>query len=272
MHDFRATPSLLMFKTSADALRSAALGHCPAARARFEKSGHDGFTAPTHVTCLSLLAKEYGYESLDDLIRIQKLILKYCKINLSAKIWKNDFQKKWNRNVFERQYAALITAAKRRIPLSTSAELHNINFRGFHFSGLLMNRLHSDLDTSPEFDFRKLDASGSYIEASWAHSVSSFAEAKLQQSKFYRVYVDPAVSPGIDVFERDFSETDLRDADLRGAYLRGSNFRGAVLENTDLRNANLADCCFTGVSGVYRAGNDAAWREWSVSTEGRYRV
>ncbi|NYT61934.1 pentapeptide repeat-containing protein [Alcaligenaceae bacterium] len=270
MHQSHSTASLLMFKAEAKRLQQSALNKCPSALDRLAKAGFHCCSGVKHTACLKTIAKEYGYDSFQEIAYFEKLFLKFARANFANGSWRTDYNRPWSLKLFQKQYAAICEAAVKKIPLAKAARTKDVDFQGFQFSDLLYSRLRAELKALPPFDFSELDACGSYIGGSWANNAISFEKAKLAQARFFHLYADPAMAPGMTVYRGNFCKADLREADLRCAYLRGSDFLGANLDAADFRGANIFECRFTGAKGTFLAGGENDNETWVVYPAGRY--
>lgn len=268
-----STASLLMFKAEAKRLHRCALNNCPTALGRLANTAGANLPAPSHTECLKTLAIEYGYDSFQQLVHLERLILKFTQMNIMSGALDRAYGRTWNLKYFDRQYAAIRESAEGGIPLAHVAKSKDVDFRGFEFTSLLYSRLIAELKMLPQFDFSELDACGSYIEDLWAYSVTSFERVKLAHAKFFHISDGGlSVLPGMSVYCGNFTGADLRGADLRSAYLRGSEFFGADLEGADLRGANIFECHFEGARGTFQAGGAYYNRAWIVTSKGRHQV
>lgn len=226
-------------------------------------------TALNYSQCLEALAKYYDYSSYYEFCREQSLFLKYCSFNQLNGIWRGPNGLKWRRHIFNRQCSALLSAAEKNIPVAEEAERLNITFENFHFSQFLYKKLYTK---RVRLDFSGIEATGCYLEQRWSDAITSLRGAKLAYAKFYKIYADGEIGPGIHYWRLNASSADLSGADLRESYLRSSSFYRANLHGADLRNANIFDCIFDGSKGFCILGdeNSDTTINWLAVPKGLY--
>lgn len=195
----------------------------------------------------------------------EQMISRYAQHSYAQGYWKRPYEAKFRRARFLLQFDALIECLRDQVPLAVAANKRDVDFGGFHFSGLLFSRVNQVLERKKLPDFSHLQAPGSLVH--WLLDVKSFNSSNFRDAKFYSVSADPLVQPGASCWMADFSKADLRGADLPGSYLRGAQFFCANLDGVDLRNANIFECNFTGAKGAFVSGN-VSDDDWDVGPNG----
>ncbi|MBD9503750.1 pentapeptide repeat-containing protein [Pseudomonas sp. PDM17] len=276
MSNFPDTPSFAAFKADAKRLHKDARKASSWALEMLKKHGfgveaHDETLSSVNLNhCQHALAAAYGSD-FQSLQLEDQLIAKYIDHCYRRGYWSIPYSCSFNRPRFTLQLEALLEAFRDKVSLNEAGLRRGVDFAGFHFSELLFSRIAIELELDGPPDFVGIRAPGALFEQGWLSDVDSMEDADLRGAKFYSVTVDPAVLPGANCYQTDFSRADLRGADFRRSYLRGSVFRKAKLDGTDFRNCVLYECNFTSSTGEYRSGRvDAS--DWSVRHLGRFRV
>ncbi|WP_324740066.1 pentapeptide repeat-containing protein [Pseudomonas veronii] len=205
-----------------------------------------------HSHWLQITARELGLE-YNQVSRESKLFEAYCDFNVQRRFWVIPVRFVYQPDVYSRQLQALGDAADGNRSLAETAAQHDVTFDQFDFSSSLLEYLIAKVGTLT-LNFYGVSAKNSVIWEEWLSQCTSFERADLRNCKFVRLYEDPTIRPGTNIYEGNFAHANLAGADLRGSYLRGADFFGANLEGADLRNANLYESRLTGAKGPYKAG------------------
>ena len=205
-----------------------------------------------HSHWLQITARELGLE-YNQVSRESKLFEAYCDFNVQRRFWDTPVRFFYQPDVYARQLQALCGAADGVRSLAEAAAQHEVTFDHFDFSSSLLEHLIAKVGTLT-LNFSGLSAKDSVIWEEWLSQCTSFERSDLRNCKFVRLYEDPTIRPGTNIYEGNFSHSNLSGADLRGSYLRGVDFFRANLEGADLRNANLYESRVTGAAGPYKAG------------------
>lgn len=213
-----------------------------------------------HSHWLQIIARDLGLD-YNQVSRESKLLQTYCEFNIQRHFWDTPVRFAYQPDVYKRQLQALSDAADGSRTLAEAAGQHEVSFDHFDFSSSLLEYLFAR-EESLAFNFCGVSARNSVIWDEWLSHCTSFERADLQHCKFVRLFSDPVLRPGTNIYQGNFSHANLAGSDLRESYLREADFFRANLEGADLRNANLYESRLTGAKGPYQAGkvNADSWR------------
>lgn len=218
-----------------------------------------------HSHWLQITARELGLD-YNQVSRESRLFEAYCNFNIQHHYWNTPVRFLYQPDVYSRQIQALIDAADGTHSLAETAAQYGVTFDHFDFSSSLLELLVVKVGEMT-LNLYGVSARNSVIWDDWLSQCTSFERADLRGCKFVRLFADPTIRPGTNIYEGKFAYSNLAGADLRESYLRGADFLGANLAGADLRNANLHDSRLTGVKGPYLAGKvDSS--EWHMDTVG----